>query len=528
MTSPNEKLHWLWWPLLTLSLAAAGWFAYAASQRLLYPHELEWMEGALADHAARVANGLPLYCEPSAEHVPFLYSPLLFWLGGLGMSFGVDGIIALRVIACGFSVGSAMLIGHWVRVESGKLVPGLVATGMFLAGYGWLAWWFDLARNDSLFVFLALASSYQLRHGGARRWLWAALLATAALLAKQSALMWLPAVGVGCLCWDWRVALKYGVACAVAMGVAVGVLHATTDGWSTFYLFEMPSLHGVVGDRKLGFWTEDLVPMAPMVLLGSIGFVTRFRDEAGSALYLAAVGSGGLLASYLSRMHVGGFDNVMMYGFAGGCVLAGVAAANPAKSLRAAAPALLLAQFAWLGYAAYARGAATLFPSAAHALAHEQLRDVVRAQDGPVWIPGHGHIAYRAGKGTGAHGQAIFDILQLIPKLPNGMLDLTALVDPAKLAHLPERAQLAVRKMMEQSTRALAERSFAAVIIDDVGAGEFTALFGAGLVGADALAGTDDDPYSRAPGHAVADPGAIRPLLGYDVHSPYLMQRRPQ
>ena len=290
----------------------------------------------------------------------------------------------------------------------------------------------------------------------------------------------------------------------------------------------MPSLHGVVGDRKLGFWTEDLLPMAPIVLLGSIGFVRRVRSEAGAALYLAAVGSGGLIASYLSRMHVGGFDNVMMYGFAGGCVLAGVAAANPAKSLRTAAPALLLAQFAWLGYAAYARGAATLFPSAAHARAHDQLRDVVRAQDGPVWIPGHGHIAYREGKGTGAHGQAIFDILILAPKLPNGMIDRAALTDPAKLTHLPKRAQLAIQKMMEQCTRALAERSFSAVIIDEDGANEFTVLFAAGLVGADELLGTDDDPYSRAAGYAVKDPGAIRPLVGRVMHSPYVIQRRPQ
>ena len=521
-------MHWLWWPLLTLSVAAAGWFAYAVSRRLPYPHELEWMEGALADHAARVADGLPLYCEPSAEHVPFLYSPLLFWLGGLGMSLGVDGVIALRSIACGFSVGCAMLIGHWVRVESGKLVPGLVATGMFLAGYGWLAWWFDLARNDSLFVFLALASAYQLRHGGGRRWLWAAMLATAALLAKQSALMWLPAVGVGCLCWDWRVALKYGLTCAVMMVASLGLLHLTTNGWSTFYLLEMPSLHGVVGDRKLGFWTEDVVPMSPLLLLGLIGFVTRIRSDARAALYLAAVGSGGLLTSYLSRMHVGGFDNVMMYGFAGGCVLAGVAAAAPLRSLRAAAPALLLVQFAWLGSSAYARGDATLFPSAAHARAHEQLREVVRNQDGAVWIPGHGHITYREGKGTGAHGQAIFDVLQLLPKLPDGMLDLTALSDPAKLAHLPERARIAVQKMMGQCTRALAERRFSAVIIDEVGAGEFPVLFGTGLVGADGRAGTGDEPYIRAPRHAVADPSAIRPLLGYDVHSPYVMQRRPQ
>ncbi len=49
--------------------------------------------------ASRVADGLPLYCEPQAEHVPFLYAPLLFWLGGLSMKFGLDGIVALRLIA---------------------------------------------------------------------------------------------------------------------------------------------------------------------------------------------------------------------------------------------------------------------------------------------------------------------------------------------------------------------------------------------------------------------------------------------
>ena len=52
-------------------------------------------------------------------------------------------------------------------------------------------------------------------------------------------------------------------------------------------------------------------------------------------------------------------------------------------------------------------------------------------------------------------------------------------------------------------------------------------LFGAGLVGPDGAFGTPDDPYIRAPGHAVQEPAAVRPLLGYEVHTPYLMQRRP-
>ncbi|HIE71720.1 MAG TPA: hypothetical protein EYP98_16935, partial [Planctomycetes bacterium] len=131
---PTSWTHRLWWLLLLLAAIATLGFFYAVSQRLLYPHELEWMEGALADHASRVADGLPLYCEPQAEHVPFLYAPLLFWLGGLGMKFGLDGIVALRLIAVAFSVGSAMLIGHWVRKETGKMLPGLVATGLFFAG----------------------------------------------------------------------------------------------------------------------------------------------------------------------------------------------------------------------------------------------------------------------------------------------------------------------------------------------------------------------------------------------------------
>ncbi|MCK5943160.1 MAG: glycosyltransferase family 39 protein, partial [Planctomycetes bacterium] len=364
-TQPTGRLlHLPWWLLLALSAAAVTWFAYAVSQRLYYPHELEWMEGALADHAARVYDGLPIYCEPTPEHVPFLYAPLLFWLGAVGMSVGIDGIVALRLVALGFTVLTALLIGHWVRIETRRFAPGLVTAGLFVAGYGWLAWWYDLARNDSLFVFLTLATTYYLRHGASRRWLWAGLLATLALLAKQSALMWLPAVGVGCLWWDWRVAWKFGVTCVAAMTVAVATMHLGTDGWSTFWLFEMPNHHGWVGDRKLGFWTEDLVPMYPLLALGLFGFVSHVREHAGAALYLAAFECGGLATSYLSRMHVGGFDNVMMYGFAAACVLGGVAAgrlsADDPAWRRWLGPALLLVQFGWLGHEAWQRGTSTL------------------------------------------------------------------------------------------------------------------------------------------------------------------------
>ncbi|MFK7739384.1 MAG: ArnT family glycosyltransferase [Planctomycetota bacterium] len=521
--------HSLWWLLLACAAIAAGVFLFAVTQRLFYPHEVEWMEGALADHAARVADGLPLYAPPSAEHVPFLYAPLLFWLGALGIHLGLDGIVALRLIATLSSIASAMLIGHWVRRDSGRVLPGLVATGMFLAGYGWLAWWFDLARNDSLFVMLCLAASYQLRYGTSKRWLWAGLLATTALLAKQSTLMWLPAVGLGALCLNWRVGIYFGLTSACTMAIAIGAMHLTSDGWSTFYLFEMPRHHGWVGQMKLGFWTIDMVTLLPLLVLALLGFAIRVRKDARSALFLAMFGCGGLLASWLSRMHVGGFDNVLMYGFSAICILGPIAVARmPRGRLQIAGMLLLAGQFVFLAYRAAERDPAkTLFAPESYTMAHEELRTYVEAQQGPVWIPAHGHIAYRANKSTGAHGQAMFDLLQVLPKLPNGLFDFSALAAPeTRLDYLSERGRGALKTMFDSVHETLRDGRFAAIVIDEIGTGMFPVLFAEGMVGADRRMGTADDPYVRREQPLTSQPGATKPLIGFDVRNPYAFERR--
>lgn len=69
-----------------LVVLAAGFVALwgaAAVLRVLYPFELEWMEGATVEHVLRVMEGRPLYVEPSLEFVPFVYTPLYAWLGAL-------------------------------------------------------------------------------------------------------------------------------------------------------------------------------------------------------------------------------------------------------------------------------------------------------------------------------------------------------------------------------------------------------------------------------------------------------------
>ena len=516
----------LWGLALALAALAAVQFLGLAAVRIPYPFEVEWMEGAMVDHASRIADGLPLYCPPGPEHVPFLYAPLLFWLGGFLMKLGVPGLLALRCIAAGATLATAMLIGHWVRRETGRIVPGLAATGMFLAGYGWLFWWYDLSRNDSLFLLCTLGCAYALRHGGKWRWLSAGLLAAIAVLAKQSAVMWLPAIGVGALLHDWRNALKFAAVGIGAIAVGLGAMHLATDGWSTFYLFDMPTYHGIEGSRKIGFWTEDILPMLPLVLLGGIAFVARCgQGEPRQALYLAAVGSGGVVTSYLSRLHVGGFDNVMMYGFTAACILGPAAAHATVRWAKLLVPGVLVVQFVVLGAIGIARDPLrTALPGTAHQQAHEQLIAYVQSQPRDVLIPAHGGISARAGKATGAHGQVIFDLLSVLPRNEHCVMDLTVLVDPARLAQLPAKARAALVSFRDGVTTALLSQRYSAIVLDEQIGNSFQYMFLIGLAGPDGQLGTGDDTYRRRAEPLLRDGPALNPLVGFTVHSPYALE----
>jgi len=455
--------------------------------------------------------------------VPFLYAPLLFWLGGGGIALGLDGILALRLVALASSLGVATLIGHWVKKETGHVLPGLVAVGVFLAGYGWLYWWYDLARNDSPFLLSMLLCAYALRHGGRHGWWVAALLAMVAVLAKQSAAMWLPAVGIGALILDWRRGVKFGFAGVGAIVLALGVMHMSSEGWSTFYLFEMPTYHGSVEANKLGFWTRDLWPMLPLVVAGITGFVSDCRAGRGrAALFLAAVGSGGLVTSWLSRIHVGGFDNVLLYGFAGACVLGPVAAAR----LRFL-PWLLVVQFVFLFVFAFAPSRVrSALPSDAHRTAHEELFEYVRSRPGDVFMPAHGHITARAGKPTSAHGQAIYDLMQTLPNRADGAIDVLALQDEARLAQLSPRVRDALVSFRDGMHAAMTSRRYSAIILDEQIRGAYLYMFRLALVGPDGQLGTPDDLYESRPLDALSNPKALNPLVGFAADSPSVLVPR--
>lgn len=522
--TPRERL--LWRLLAVIAFAAIASLIGHVLLRIGYRYDLEWMEGAMVDHAARARSGLGIYTAPSAEHVPFLYTPMLFWLGALASSVVGNGPFALRLVSFGAFVLSAWIVARWTQRETASKTAGFVAAGLLCAGYGFLRSWYDLARNDTLFLFGMLATGWLLRFGGNRAALLAGVTATFAFLSKQSAVLWLPAVGLGLLVVDWRRALVFAASTTVVLGSAVLALHLSTDGWFTFYVFEMPRHHGWQGEYKLKFFTSDLLPLVPMVLLALTACAQRFRMSPSESALLAAFAGGALVTSYLSRLHVGGYDNVVMPVFAVCCMLAPIAIVQARKGKRTTLLAMLVIQFALLAIdiraasdrdRAWIQGFGPQFlPSQANERANEEFVAALAAIEGPVFIPFHGNAAALAGKPRMAHAQAIHDLLQALPHTANGQPDLGAIADPARMDSLSPRSRQALTSFYTSVHEAIQQKRFGAIVLDQPIGPVFEALFAPSIAG----------NYERRPGELLSVPTAFQPAVGMITHSPYVLVRK--
>ena len=496
---------------LAMALAIAGVGAFAlwialAAQRIGYPYELEWMEGAMVDEAVRVRDGLPVYGPPGVEHVPFLYTPLFYYLGALAMAVVGEGFTALRLVSTLATIASALLIQHGVTAATGRRAAGIAAGGLFCAGYGWLRTWYDLGRSDMVFLATMLAVPVLLRRAGRRAAVLAGIAVTAAFLTKQTALFWLPFVVVMAFARDRRTGWWFVASAGSGLLLAVAVPHLLTNGWSTFYVFDMPRSHARDGVHWLGFWRDDLVPVAPLCAATALAVVGQWRsgrrrEAAANAAWVA----GGIVASYASRLHVGGFDNVLAYGFAALCCAGPLVADLASARLRALGLLLLALQFVflvvdvralWQERSRLLYDPAAALPPPAHGTATEQLIAFVRSQPGEVWLPFHGHLGALAGKQRFAHAQALYDLAPYALAADDG-----------------DRAKSAMGASIE---RWLGQRRIAAIVLEQPHGRLFEQVFEFGLRG-----------YARRDLTILTEPAAIRPLVGMKTDSPYVLAPRP-
>lgn len=401
--------------LVALALYFIGAFLVAAALRISYPFELEWIEGGVLGQVSRILQGMPLYTKPSLESISLIYTPLYFYLAAaLAKIFGLK-LWILRVVSLTACLGIFVVIWNWIKKETEDLMAALVAVGFFAATYPLSGVWFDVGRVDSLFVvFLLLATWRALTEHSRFNLAASALLFCLAFLTKQSALL---PIMLFVAYFMFRIKQSW-LFIAVALGsvlFCIVVLNYIHHGWFVYYVFTMPSQHPIMPTEFKRFWTRDLLhPLKPALSISALALIMLVRQGRKFWPYITLT-IGMLAISWLSRLHWGGYDNVLMPSHAALAILTGLALAfsrNLFKSnefisrlFSIAVGVIVLIQFAHLLY-----NPSKFVPTDRDIKAGFGLVENLKRIPGPIYIPFHTYLAAYAGKSYFAHAGAVQDI----------------------------------------------------------------------------------------------------------------------
>jgi hypothetical protein len=417
-TPPGLRVLWI--VLGVAAAAAVAAFAVLALRRATYPYQIEWLEGGAVEHVRRILQGRALYPAPSVDFVTYPYPPLYFVLSaGVALVTGV-GYLPLRIVSIAGSLASMGLLYAIVRNEGGARWCGLVAAGLFAAGFRVTGGFYDVARVDALLV--ALLLGFLLAAARARTlpgFAGAGLLLALAALTKQSALVAGVPVAAVLLLRDRRQGLAFLAGALVPAGAVSLGLQAASSGWYGRTVAGVLAGHGIDPTWWTGFWTHDLAPhLLPAAVLVALALWWRPRGR----WHVELAGAAGMVgASYVSRLHSASSENVLIPVLAAVALTAGLVLTGlPGRAAwqQAVVGGLCIAQF---GYLFYHPGRQVPPPSqTATAL---RLRAVLRDLPGEVLVVSHPWETTLAGKGDHAHAGAISDLVRSHDAAPRAAVE---------------------------------------------------------------------------------------------------------
>jgi hypothetical protein len=447
----------LWLAIALPALYQVALLVEAIAGRLGYPYDLEWMEGGMLHHALRIRLGLGIYGPPSADFIPYLYTPLyptlLALFGGpfgvsyaLGRAVSVVGLVGIAAIAL------ASLLGARRRPAGAAIAGVALALGLFAACYPYVEGWYDLVRADTLFAFMITAGIAGLPHwardddgivGHGKVAAGAALLALA-FFCKQTGIFYVALGGAIVVVLNWRRAPTFAAMAAVIGLGGSWMLDRSTGGWFWTYVSEIHRAHDFNWTRfrdsfghvlwhfpaasvviaaslvvvAITAWRRRGLPPAtgPFLLwtstyavstvVGAIGFGTEFAhfNAYMPALLHGALAAGAAVPAMVacSQALWGGRRHAGTVG-----VVAGAAAAMPL--------AVTCALASWQPQ--------RYIPTAADVAAGERLIQRLRAIDGDIWLPSHPWYAVLAGKAPHVHRMGIKDVTTRQSRVIDGLDD---------------------------------------------------------------------------------------------------------
>ncbi len=153
------RAAWIDW----LPVAVGAWVVSsvlgAAAARWRHPFDLEWMEGGMLVHALRLSRGQPLYVEPTADWIPYVYPPGYAALVAAGATLAPLDYPLGRAISIGGTLAAALAVVAF-GARARRLAAGVLGGCVFLGTYRASGAFFDLVRPDGVAVGLLAWSLY--------------------------------------------------------------------------------------------------------------------------------------------------------------------------------------------------------------------------------------------------------------------------------------------------------------------------------------------------------------------------------
>lgn len=401
-------------PGLLALVAVLALLLTTSAPRLAYPFDLEWMEGGMLVHALRLHQGLPIYTEPSADWIPYIYPPLYPALMAAGAAvLPLDHALGRAISLVGTGLGALFLALLLRRSGAGiGLAAGVAAC--FLSTYDDSGAFFDLVRADGLLI--ALIGGCLLALSSRRLALAGGLLVLAFLTKHTFALLGLPMLLWVGSSMGRAASLRFLLFSVGPALLVTGLLQLRTDGWYLVYLLEVPSRHGLVGSRVGGAPLElvrALSVLAAAGVLAAVGLLLRPPPgprEPSERLLFGPFLLVLLVLTVVMRAHVGGYLNVLIPGFWAVCLGAGLLLARLARRIPRLPTSAIMGLLCLVQVGVGRWEPARYQPTEADTQAGEALIERIRAVEGEVFMPHAPWYPHLAGKQPSLPLIALWDL----------------------------------------------------------------------------------------------------------------------
>jgi hypothetical protein len=414
------------WLSVALGIAFIAVVLALSIMRLMYPYEIEWMEGAMLDHVVRILAGKPIYAAPTIDFIPWLYPPAYYYaVAGVAKIVGI-GFFAGRIVSFASTLITAGLMG-WIvqRITKNRLYVFLTIA-LYFATYHATGFYFDIVRNDAFFTAIVILLAFlPMRLSGTIGSLATSILFVFAFLTRQQAVFFLPPLVV----WFWLKDKKLGMIFTASAVVLTLIAHfaifGATHGWSTFYMFTIPAakradfsiirMFDAFPNFALGPFAASTIALfiLPLLKKEGVGGWSRafFKSDTGLIVMMALVA---LAAGAVSLGNEGGDRNVMMP-FAAFVLPLLPIGLNEMKHAHPTFARYVFLAFLFQFVALYFNplSGKMVIASAKQRAGGDEFMRKLRAMPGEVYIPYHGYIAQQAGKPSLAQLLATIDVLRV-------------------------------------------------------------------------------------------------------------------